>query len=257
VLATADGGETWTRQLDGRIANDLTLADLTAKAAANPESEELKTLVAEAQRYKEEGPDKPFLDVWFENDMHGFVVGAYNLILETSDGGKTWQSWFDRVPNPRFMNLYSIRPAAGGLYISGEAGVAFRLDPAANRFDPVPVDYGGSLFAVVDAGDAVLACGLKGNLFRTEDGGKTWVKVDAKLPATIVAGATLAPGKVVLADQGGRLALSKDGGRTFELIPLTKTLPLTDVIDAGNGKLGLTGPFGAMVVTPGGAPAAR
>lgn len=255
VLATTDGGTTWKKQLDGRVANDLMLKDLEAKLAVSPESEELKGLVAEAQRYAEEGPDKPFLDVWFENERHGFVIGAYNLIFETLDGGATWQSWFDRVPNQRFMNLYSMRPAAGGLYISGEAGVVFRLDAARQRFDAIPVDYAGSLFAVVAGGDAVLVCGLKGNVFRSEDGGSTWVKVDSQLPATIVAGAKLGPESVVLADQGGRLALSRDGGRVFERLPLPKSVPLSGIIDAGNGRLGLTGPFGAMVVTPGAAPA--
>jgi photosystem II stability/assembly factor-like uncharacterized protein len=255
VLATTDGGATWAKQLDGRIANDLMLTDLTAKSAADPASEELKTLLAEAQRYKDEGPDKPFLDVWFESATHGFVVGAYNLIFETSDGGKTWQSWFDRVSNARFMNLYSIRPAAGGLYISGEAGQVFKLDEQKTHFEAVPVEYGGSLFAVVDAGEAVLVCGLKGNLFRSDDGGTTWAKVESQLPATIVSGVALGPGSAVLADQGGRLALTRDGGRTFELIKQQKTLPLTSVIDAGNGRFGLTGPFGAMVVTPGAAPA--
>ncbi|NJD31895.1 MAG: glycosyl hydrolase [Gammaproteobacteria bacterium] len=251
VLSTTDGGKTWAKQLDGRAANDIIVADVTAKAAANPDSEVLKGLLAEAQRYKEEGPDKPFLDVWFENDSHGFVVGAYNLIFETSDGGKTWQSWFDRVANARFMNLYSIRPAAGGLYIAGEAGVVFRLDPVTQKFESVAVDYGGSFFAVVDAGDAVLVAGLKGNVFRTTDGGKSWSKVDAKLPATVVSGATLGPGKVVLVDQGGRLAVSQDAGQTFELVKLEKTVPLTSVIDAGGGRLGLTGPFGAKVIAPG------
>jgi photosystem II stability/assembly factor-like uncharacterized protein len=255
VLATTDGGATWTKQLDGRIVNDLVLKDVEGKLAASPESEQLKALVAEAQRYKEEGPDKPFLDVWFENENHGFVIGAYGLILETTDGGKGWQSWFDRVSNPRFMSLYSIRPAAGGLYISGEAGVVFRYDPAAMHFDAVPVDYAGSLFAVVDGGQSVLVCGLRGNLFRSDDSGATWVKVDSRLPATIVAGAALAPGTAVIADQGGRLAMTTDGGHTFEQVKLPKTAPVTSVINAGNGKLGLTGPFGAMVVAPGAAPA--
>jgi photosystem II stability/assembly factor-like uncharacterized protein len=250
VLASTDGGTTWTKQLDGRAVNDLILADLETKLATDPESSELQALVAEAERYKEQGPDKPFLDVWFENESHGFVVGAYNLILETTDGGRTWQSWFDRVANPRFMNLNSIRPAAGGLYIAGEAGVVFRLDPVARHFDAVPVDYAGSLFGVADAGDAVLVFGLRGNAFRSADGGSTWTKVDSRLPATIVGGAALEHRAVVLADQGGRLAVSYDGGLSFEQIPVSRSLPLTSVADAGAGRLAVTGPFGVMVVAP-------
>ena len=45
-----------------------------------------------------------------------------------------------------------IRPAAGGLYIAGEAGLVLRFDAAAQRFRAVPVDYRGSLFGVVDGG---------------------------------------------------------------------------------------------------------
>ena len=254
VLATTDGGLTWAKQLDGRVAAQITLADIQAKAAADPASEELQALLAESQRNVDMGPDKPFLDVWFESETTGFVVGAYNLIYHTTDGGKTWTSWFDRVPNPQFMSLYSIRPVGAEVYVSGEQGTFFRLDRATERFEARPVDYQGSLFGVVDAGDAVLTFGLKGNVFRSADGGKTWGKVDSQLQATVVAGATLGPRDVVLADQGGRVVRSRDGGQTFEKVALPQTRPITSVIDAGGGRLGLTGPFGVAIVDMGAAP---
>jgi len=250
VLATTDGGVTWTKQLDGRMVNNLVLADIQAKLAANPASVELQNLAAEAERSKEQGPDKPFLDVWFESDTTGYVVGAYGLLLKTTDGGKTWGSWFDRADNPRLMNLYSIRPAAGALYVAGEGGTVMKLDPVAQRFVAVPVEYAGSLFGITDGGSAVLVYGLRGNAFRSADGGATWTKVDAKLRASIVGGTSLAPGVVVLADQGGRLAVSNDGGVTFDLIPLQRNIPLTSITHAGAGRLAVTGPFGVMVVAP-------
>lgn len=250
VLATQDGGTTWTKQLDGRDVNELILADLRTKLEADPTSTLLQGLLVEAERNKELGPDKPFLDVWFENDMSGFVVGAYGLLLKTDDGGKTWQSWFDRQDNPRLMSLYSIRPAAGALYIAGEGGTVLQLDALAQRFVATPVDYVGTLFGLVDAGGSVLVYGLRGNAFRSADGGKSWSKVDALLPATIVSGTTLAPGIVVLADQGGRLAISSDGGVVFSLLPQTRHLPLTSITNAGAGRLAGTGPFGVIVVAP-------
>lgn len=250
VLASSDGGMTWTMQLDGRAVNDLILADVKAKLAADPQSPELLSLVAEAERYREQGPDKPFLDVWFENETHGFVVGAYNLLLETTDGGQTWESWFDRAENPRFMNLYSIRPAAGGLFVAGEAGTVLKLDPVARRFVSVSVDYGGSLFGIADAGDAVLVFGLRGNAFRSADGGATWAPVDTRLPATIVSAARLDHGEIVLADQGGRIAVSHDGAVTFDPIPRRRAMPLTSIAYAGAERLAVTGPFGVMVVAP-------
>ena len=250
VLSTTDAGASWAKQLDGRAVNDLVLADIQAKLAADPESTRLQGLASEAERNKDAGPDKPFLDVWFENDTTGYVVGAYGLLLKTTDGGRTWQSWYDRQDNPRLMNLYAIRPAAGALYVTGEGGTVLKLDPVAQRFLAAPVDYTGSMFGVVDAGEAVLVYGLRCNAFRSTDGGATWTRVDSTLPATIVGGAALAPGSVVLADQGGRLGLSNDGGVSFDLIPLQRSLPLTSITDAGAGRLAVTGPFGATVVGP-------
>jgi photosystem II stability/assembly factor-like uncharacterized protein len=250
VLATTDGGATWTKQLDGRTVNDLILADVKAKLAAQPDSAELQALATEAERSKEVGPDKPFLDVWFENDTTGYVVGAYNLLLKTSDGGKTWQSWFDRTHNPRFMSFYSIRPAAGELYLAGEAGTVQRLDRATERFVSVPVDYAGSLFGIADAGSAVIVYGLRGNAFRSADAGASWTKLDTMLPASIIGSASIGHMAIVLADQGGRLALSNDGGVTFSLLPTQRTVPLTSIADAGAGRLAVTGPFGVMVVAP-------
>jgi len=251
VLASTDGGDTWVKQLDGRAANALLLQSLKARVAAEPHSKELAGLLSEAERYAEQGPDKPFLDVWFKDAQNGFVVGGYNLIFATHDGGKSWESWFDRTDNPKLLNLYAIRPAAGGVYIAGEGGLVMKLD--GERFRGVSVDYKGSLFGVADAGDAVVVFGLRGNAFRSEDGGKHWSKVDSQLAATIVSGTRTAQGVVLLVDQGGRIAASRDGGKTFNRLALEKTMPVTSIIAAGD-KLALTGPMGVVVVET---PAAR
>ena len=66
-----DAGASWTKQLDGRAVNDIILADIKAKLAADPGSTRLQGLEAEAERNQQAGPDKPFLDVWFENDTTG------------------------------------------------------------------------------------------------------------------------------------------------------------------------------------------
>jgi photosystem II stability/assembly factor-like uncharacterized protein len=247
VLATSDGGDTWVKQLDGRVVNEILLQHMKARAAAEPGSKELAALLTEAERYSEQGPDKPFLDVWFENDRVGYVLGAYNLIFATTDGGKTWEPWFDRTDNPKLLNLNAIRPAAGGLYVAGEGGLVLKLDPTAKRFRAVPVDYKGSLFGVADGGDAVLVFGLRGNAFRSTDGGAHWSKVDSQLAASIVAGVRTTNGTVLLADQGGRIVASSDGGKTFTRLPLAKPVPLTALVPVGD-KLALTGPMGVVVV---------
>lgn len=247
ILNTVDGGLTWTLQLDGWQANERLVAQMQDRVQAQPQAAEMKTLLQEARRYKEQGADKPFLDVWFADESNGYAVGAYNLIFRTSDGGKNWESWFDRTDNPKLLNLYAIGPAAGALFVVGEAGLVLRLDPRAHHFVARPTSYNGSFFGVAGNKESVVVFGLLGNAFRSEDGGKSWSKVEAGLPATIVAGTKLGKGALLLADVGGRVAVSDEAGRDFKVVPLKQTMPLAGIADAGNGRLALVGPRGVAV----------
>ena len=247
VLHSADGGKTWRLQLDGRRANDLLVTAMERKLAARPNSEEARRLLAEATRYREQGPDKPLLDVWFANANEGWVVGAYNLVLRTSDGGASWEPWFDRTDNPKLFNLHSIRPAADGLFIAGEGGLLLKLDAAAQRFNAIALPYTGGLFGVIDAQGAVLVFGLRGNVFRSEDGGGHWSRIDAGLAATVVAATRTARGATMLADAGGRVSATDDGGRTFRPLALARAVPLTGLAETADGRLALTGARGVVV----------
>lgn len=246
ILHTEDGGLTWALQLDGLRANERLVQSLQQPRVALPAAEQQR-LLEEAKRYKEQGADKPFLDVWFADENNGFVVGAYNLIFHTADGGRNWEPWFERTDNPKFFNLYAIRPAAGGLFIAGEGGLVLKLDPDAQRFHALQVPYKGSFFGVVGDRADVLVFGLRGNAFRSADGGQTWSKVEVGLPASIVAGTTTGEGTIVLADQGGRIAVSQDGGNAFRPALLAPTMPLAGIANAGNGRIALVGLRGVTV----------
>jgi photosystem II stability/assembly factor-like uncharacterized protein len=248
VLATTDGGEHWALQFDGLRANERLVEYMQRRVAEQPVSEKMKRLLGEAQRNQELGADKPFLDVWFADENTGFIVGAYNLIFHTTDGGKNWQPWFDRTDNPKLFNLYAIRPAAGGLFIAGEGGLALKLDHATQRFRALELPYKGSFFGVVGGADGVLVYGLRGNAFHSADGGKTWAKLDVGLPATIVAGIRNSAGLIALVDAGGRIAASSDGGKTFERVQATPTVPMTGAAEIGNHRYVVVGPRGVTVV---------
>lgn len=249
ILVTTDGGLTWSLQFDGRRANERLVEYMERQVAAKPQSTELKGLLDEAKRFKEQGADKPFLDVWFADDNTGYVVGAYNLLFHTSDGGKNWQPLFDATDNPKLLNLYAIRPAADGLYIAGEGGLVLKLDRDAQRFRALSLPYNGSYFGVIGDKTAVVVFGLRGNVWRSADGGKSWQKTEAGLPATVTGGTLLATGTMVLADAGGRLAVSVDGGRTFKPAPVANPVPISGIADAGNNRLAQAGVRG-VAVTP-------
>ena len=216
ILATVDAGETWTLQLTG----DSPVVH---------------------------GPDKPFLDVWFADERTGYAVGAFNLVVRTSDGGRTWESLSDRTDNPKQYNLHAIRPMGGSLFIAGEAGLLLKMDSRSQRFRAIAAPYNGSFFGLADAGEALLIFGLRGTALRSVDGGATWSRVDAQLPASIVATGRSASGRLYLADASGRIAASQDGGRTFAPVTTQPALPITGLVDVGNGLIAIVGPRGAAV----------
>jgi photosystem II stability/assembly factor-like uncharacterized protein len=253
VLHTLDGGDTWRLQLDGRKANDLLLIAMKRNVDAEQGSNETKKLLGEAERYKEQGADKPFLDVWFEDAKNGFVVGAYNLIFRTRDGGTTWEPWFDRTDNPKFFNLHAIRPVGDSVYIAGESGLLLKLDPAAERFRALTVPYTGSFFGIAGAKASVLAFGLRGNVYRSDDAGASWVKVDVGLPSAVVAAVRTSRDATLLADVGGRVAATDDGGHTFTKVALKQPMPVAGLAEASDGRLALAGPRG-VAITETGAP---
>jgi photosystem II stability/assembly factor-like uncharacterized protein len=226
ALGTHDGGASWRKLLDGIAANALVLAQLQQ----TPASAERDRLLLEAQRNIDAGPDKPFLDLYFSSPQEGFVVGAYNLIFQTHDGGKTWQSWYDRTDNTdKLLNLNVIRKHKGQLFVVGEAGLLMRLDAARQRFVHMDTGYKGSFFGLLDTGDSLIAHGMRGNAFISRDGGTQWVPLTTGLTNTIVGSAKGSDGSLWLADQVGAVVVSRDGGQSFRRVALPISLPLTAI----------------------------
>lgn len=227
VLHSTDGGATWQRQLDGRQIGAL-LAKHSGQAA-------------------DAGADKPLLDVWFEDDKKGWAVGAFNLILRTEDGGKTWASWTDRTDNPKGLHLYAVRPAGSTVFIVGEQGLVLKLDRQKQRFVNVPLPYPGTLFGVVGNDRMVLVFGLRGNALRSTDGGASWTKVETGVEAGLSSGIVRANGSVLLVSQAGHVLLSTDNGATFGRAKVDVSAPAFAVTETAGGAVALAGIGGVRV----------
>lgn len=245
VLHSADAGATWTRQLDGRSAGQAMLAYYAAEASKGTlgTPEQAAKLVSEAKRFAEQGAENPFLDVWFENDHTGYVVGVFNLIFRTDDGGKTWEPWFHRSDNPKALHLYAIRPAGGELYVAGEQGLLLKLDAPNRRFRAIEVPYKGTLFGITGSAKSAIVFGLRGNAFRSTDGGGTWQKVETGLQVGLTGGVA-GEGRIVLVSQAGHVLVSTDDGASFKPLKIERPLPAAAVVDADKDAVVIGGPRG-------------
>jgi len=237
VLHSADGGETWVEQLDGIQAAQLALE--SAKQGSDAK------LLKAAEWLVADGPDKPFLDLYFSDRRQGFIVGAYGLILRTADGGDSWQPWMQQLENPEGLNLYAIRAAGDALFIAGERGLLLRSSDSGQSFQALDSPYDGSFFGLQgSATGELLAFGLRGNAYWSGDRGASWRRIDTGVEVALSAATRLADGALVLASQAGDLLLSRDQGRSFQPLAGPAGASIAGLVAAPDGSLvrvGLSG----------------
>ena len=226
LLHTRDGGESWTRALDG-----VTAAKLQLEGAGDDAQRRA------AQRHVDEGPDKPFFDVALVGGRP-LAVGAYGLAVQAlSPDGGAFGALGPRLPNPKQLHGYAVRADGAQVYVAGEQGLLLRSEDGGARFNAVATPYKGSFFGLLLPTDgAVLAYGLRGNIWRSADRGESWVQIANPLPVNLSAGTLLPDGGIALVAQNGDLLLSRDQGQRFEHKPAAHPTPAASVTATADGR---------------------
>lgn len=250
ILHSMDGGETWALQADGRVLAKAALDAARQRASTAPGDAAAARQLKSALLLAGDGPDKPLLDLHFIDARRGFVVGAYNLFFETTDGGATWTSAMDRLENPKSQHLYAIRAQGSSVYVVGEQGLMLRSQDSGRSFQPLTSPYSGSWFSLVALPNgALVAAGLRGNAYYSPDQGQTWSRIEGAAPASFVSAVALTGGAVLLTNQAGQLLASR-AGAPFSKLGLLSLPPLCDVLPLPDGGLLAVGMAGAMRLPP-------
>jgi len=154
ILATVDGGETWTLQ-----RSDTSI-------------------------------DQPLFSVYFKDARHGWAVGLWSMVLATEDGGHAWKAV--KLPPPpgagrADRNLFHIfADRSGTLFIAAEQGMVLRSRDDGATWDYRQTGNKGSLWAGAATGDGtIFVGGLVGHLYRSRDGGDTWDALDSASTGSI------------------------------------------------------------------------
>lgn len=247
VLRTRDGGRTWHRQFDGRAARKLLIDHFQPLADAG-DADAARHLRDVELNYAS-GPEQALLGVWFRDAQHGFVCGSFGTLFATDDGGLTWKSWVERVEVDTPPHFYAIRGTRRGVLMASEKGIVFRLDPATDRFVALHTGYAGTFFNLLELDGAVLAMGLRGNVYRLAGDGDAWKKVSTAVTSSVTSGTRLHDGSALLATQMGQLLLTRDGGKSFDLVPADKPMSYTGLAMA-TPKTAVAAGLGGVRVIP-------
>ncbi|MFJ3370547.1 WD40/YVTN/BNR-like repeat-containing protein [Pseudomonas sp. NPDC086251] len=249
ILRTRDGGKTWVKQQDGFSTGKLMTSYYQQRLdqASEAEQAQYAGLMDQVRLNYETGPEQPWLDVWFENDQHGYVVGTFNLIMETRDGGEHWTPLLDRMDNPDGLHLSAINAVGGELYIASERGTVFRLDKDSQRFVALNSGYIGSFFGVTGDSRALVAYGLRGNAWRSLDKGVSWEKISTGIDTTLTAATMLDHGRLALVSQGGALILGDAATGALKPVKLLRSVPFANIEPAAADSVVIVGTQGAQL----------
>lgn len=231
IVHSADGGQTWVLQ----------------------RSDPWRPLGDDEEFNPRQGV--PLLDVLMLDAQRGFAVGAYSLLLRTEDGGNTWEeisvhgesagaadevvdeaAAIDETPQASEDNwtfdqsdleleeesdphLNAIaRTGDGSLFIVAERGAAYRSRDEGRSWERLQLPYEGSMFGVIGYdGQRVLAFGMRGNAFESDDLGDTWTTLDTGTTLSLMGGTALPQGGAALVGANGVVVMRTSAEAPLQL----------------------------------------
>jgi photosystem II stability/assembly factor-like uncharacterized protein len=248
ILHSGDGGLSWKKQFDGRQAAAQLTAHFTALAGQGDPT--AAALLEGVKLNYHDGPEQALLDVWFADERNGFAVGTFGTVFATRDGGATWESWMEKADNPEFLHYLAISGNGNDVYIASERGIVFKLDRQAGRLVQQQTGYAGSFFSIDVAaqGTSVVAAGLRGSLYRSDDAGANWQKMDSGANTALTDIQALEDGRIAVASVDGRLLVGARQAQSLTPLKNLRAGRYTSVAQPVPGKIVAAGYSGIRTV---------
>lgn len=192
---------------------------------------------------------KPLMDITFIDANNGFAVGAYGAFYATTDGGKAW------VARKLFEGTKAAALIAApkkGKYESVGSGKANNKDA---DIDDKAGGKGGDddkhINAIIKLGENKLfVAGEAGLLARSDDGGKTWVKIASPYKGSFFGAIQTQDGAVLIYGLRGRIYRSSDAQlANWKLIENKTVASLMGSTRLPDGTVVLAGLSGTVLVS--------
>lgn len=184
-----------------------------------------------------------------------WISGSYGRFaaFRTDDGGRTFAQLGDATHADRISVDLTDPNRATMLLGKHEQRVVLLSQDGGKTWSDIaitlPDDAGFTSYPQVITAQVFLIGSYNGEasgIYRTEDAGATWTQVfeGGAIGAPIVAGET-----IIWATKGGELAVSEDGGRTFERSNASSGGRTTSLLELPDGALATVGGSSIVVTT--------
>ncbi|SMC92540.1 Uncharacterized protein SAMN02746065_11574 [Desulfocicer vacuolatum DSM 3385] len=226
VLFSSDAGKTWVKQLDGRQVNQILVdayktavsekkdhlgsASKEERGRLQAELEELEFQLSDAMGFAEEGPSRALFDICFRNELEGYAVGPFGMIIQTLDGGKTWTSEAPSIDNPDASHFMAITFIDNTLFLAGEKGFISRSFDGGKSWERLETPYNGTFFGLTGDASGIMLVGLRGNAVVSFDRGKSWSTVKTEQKTTMSSAMIISDGRILVSQYAKSLMVSNN-----------------------------------------------
>lgn len=182
VFSTRDGGRAWStavpnEPLPAWTAADAPRGNFAVVAAANG----VYALAPAGRTTRAAGPRFPVSrprSIRFADATDGWLCGDNGLLLQTTDGGQTWQDARGRIPDgaARHFDFHALEVRGRDIWLAGSPGtLVWHSTDAGETWTARPTGQTAPLKAIafVDRHRG-WAVGALGRILATRDGGHTW-----------------------------------------------------------------------------------
>ena len=195
--------------------------------------------------------------VYMHDSQLGWAVGHDAVVLRTRDGGVTWERVHYAPENERPLLDVWFKDAERGLATSAY-GELLTTNDGGDSWQAHAIHEGDDfhLNQLASAADGTLYVAAEaGHLYRSDDGGGTWVPLPSPYAGSFFGVLPLAEGPVLAFGLRGRLYRSPDRGRTWEQIGTGTEATLTSALQLGPQRFVVAGMAGTLLWSDGRGPA--
>ena len=233
ILVSEDDGRSWQQQ---SVPTRVTLTSVFFIDPANGWAAGHDSLILRTsdggrhwqEVYSDPEDERTILDLWFRDAIHGYAIGAYGLFLTTHDGGRSWNSV---EFNPATLILDNVKSD----------------DPWAEE-EEVWVDFHLNQIAAT-ANGRVLIAAEAGNIYRSDDGCRSWIHLPSPYEGSFYGSLPLGQGQVLLFGLRGHLFFSANTGTNWVAVESNTQATLHDGIRLRDGRIVLAGLAGTLLIS--------
>ena len=187
--------------------------------------------------------------IYMHDARLAWAVGHDAVVLRTRDGGVTWERVHHAPENERPLLDVWFKDAERGLATSAYGELLATRD-GGDSWEPRAIRDGDDfhLNQLAAAADGTLyIAGEAGHLYRSDDGGETWVPLPSPYEGSFFGLLPLADGPVLAFGLRGRLFSSADRGKTWTRIETATEATLLCGLQVGLGRFVVAGMEGTLV----------